>query len=270
LRYYEFLGLTTRDLIEENESEFSALWAHRFKELRCADFFINVDFPGDYFYNKTKILSPCSAPHLLIAEAKRIFFANKLDCFVHSHESLEFENTNNILEDAGFSCIDTMLVFSAGHDTLAVTEFSSSYETEFLRLIAVDKASVSIWVDLFCKAFNAEDWNQQISNLTVANYSRFSLQLLMTKSDSVYVPAACALLFCHKKVMGLYCLGTLPEFRRKGLATKILKSSILMARDNGMKLFFVQSFLKDGFATIYNKVGLNMEYKKRVYALYRG
>ena len=269
-RYYKFLGLTTRDLIEENESEFSSLWAQRFKEIECADFYVNADFPGDYFFNKTKILSPCSNTHLLITQAKRIFFSNNLDCFIHSHEGLEFENTNNILEEAGFSCVDTMLIFSTGQDTLHITESKSRYETDLVQILTVDKESVSIWVDVFCKAFNAEDWYSQIYNVTATNYSRFNLQLLMIRSDSVFVPAACTLLFCHKKVLGLYCLGTLPKFRRKGLASQILKSSILTARDKGMKLFFAQSFRNDGYATMYNKAGLDMEYKRRVYALYRG
>ena len=269
-RYYKFLGLTTRDLIEENESEFSSLWAQRFKEIECADFYVNADFPGDYFFNKTKILSPCSNTHLLIREAKRIFFSNNLDCFIHSHEGLEFENTNNILEEAGFSCVDTMLIFSTGQDTLHITESKSRYETDLVQIATVDKESVSIWVDVFCKAFNAEDWYSQIYNVTATNYSRFNLQLLMIRSDTVFVPAACTLLFCHKKVLGLYCLGTLPKFRRKGLASQILKSSILMARDKGMKLFFAQSFMNDGYATMYNKAGLDMEYKRRIYALYRG
>ena len=269
-RYYKFLGLTTRDLIEENESEFSSLWAQRFKEIECADFYVNADFPGDYFFNKTKIVSPCSNTHLLIMQAKRIFFSNNLDCFIHSHEGLEFENTNNILEEAGFSCVDTMLIFSTGQDTLHITESKSRYETDLVQIITVDKESVSIWVDVFCKAFNAEDWYSQIYNVTATNYSRFNLQLLMIRSDSVFVPAACTLLFCHKKVLGLYCLGTLPKFRRKGLASQILKSSILTARDKGMKLFFAQSFRNDGYATMYNKAGLDMEYKRRVYALYRG
>lgn len=269
-RYYKFLGLTTRDLIEENESEFSSLWAQRFKEIECADFYVNADFPGDYFFNKTKILSPCSNTHLLITQAKRIFFSNNLDCFIHSHEGPEFENTNNILEEAGFSCVDTMLIFSTGQDTLHITESKSRYETDLVQIITVDKESVSIWVDVFCKAFNAEDWYSQIYNVTATNYSRFNLQLLMIRSDSVFVPAACTLLFCHKKVLGLYCLGTLPKFRRKGLASQILKSSILTARDKGMKLFFAQSFRNDGYATMYNKAGLDMEYKRRVYALYRG
>ncbi|HET9357447.1 MAG TPA: GNAT family N-acetyltransferase, partial [Nitrososphaeraceae archaeon] len=233
-------------------------------------FYVNADFPGDYFFNKTKILSPCSNTHLLITQAKRIFFSNKLDCFIHSHEGLEFENTNNILEDAGFSCVDTMLIFSTGQDTLHITESKSRYETDLVQILTVDKESVSIWVDVFCKAFNAEDWYSQIYNVTATNYSRFNLQLLMIRSDSVFVPAACTLLFCHKKVLGLYCLGTLPKFRRKGLASQILKSSILTARDKGMKLFFAQSFMNDGYATMYNKAGLDMEYKRRVYALYRG
>jgi N-acetylglutamate synthase-like GNAT family acetyltransferase len=100
----------------------------------------------------------------------------------------------------------------------------------------------------------------------MSRYLDFELIISKVKSNSVFVPAACALLYYYKKTIGLYCLGTLPEFRRKGLATQIVKSSINRARTKRMKLFFVQTFLNDGFANMYNKTGLHLEYRKRIYA----
>lgn len=259
----------TKDLIEANDSEFSALWAQRFRQHRCAELFINRDFPGDYFFNKTKILSPCSDTSLVIAESKRIFFANKLDCFIHCHDSDAFGDTYIALEDANFSFKDSMLIFSTGQDKQVVTKYRLTYDTSHFRIVAVDQSLVPVWVDVFCKAFDAEDWKQRINVLTMTNYRHFNLFLLMTRSDSVFVPAACALLFCNNNVTGLYCLGTLPKFRRKGLASIILKSSILMARADRKKLFFAQTFASGGLSEIYNKAGLDLIYKKRVYALHR-
>jgi GNAT superfamily N-acetyltransferase len=269
-RYYKFLASTTKDLIEKNDSEFSTLWARRLRLLQCAELFVNRAFPGDYFFNKTKILSPCMRTPLLISKARRIFFSNKLDCFIHSYDDLAYQDINTSLEAAGFSRIDSMLVFSADQDTRVASEDKTDYDQNLPQLIAIGQDSISMWVDVFCKAFNAEYWKQQIHSLTMANLRFFRLFVLMTRSDSASVPAACALLFCYKKVMGLYCLGTLPKFRRKGLASLILKSSISMARAKRMKLFFVQAFLNDGFADMYKKVGLNLEYRKGVYVSYRG
>lgn len=269
-RYYRFLDSITKDLIEKNDSEFSSLWARRLRLLQCAELFVNRAFPGDYFFNKTKILSPCLRAPLLISKARRIFFSNKLDCFIHSYDDLAYQDINTSLEDAGFNRIDSMLVFSADQDTLVASEDKTDYDQNLPQLIAIGQDSISMWVDVFCKAFNAEDWKQQIHSLTMANLRFFRLFVLMTRSDAASVPAACALLFCYKKVMGLYCLGTLPKFRRKGLASLILKSSISIARAKRMKLFFVQAFLNDGFADMYKKVGLNLEYRKGVYASFRG
>ena len=269
-RYYKFLGSITKDLIEKNDSEFSALWARRSRLLQCAELFVNRAFPGDYFFNKTKILSPCQRTPLLISKARRIFFSNKLDCFIHSYDDLAYRDINTSLEDVGFSRIDSMLVFSADQATQLASEDKTDYDQNLPQLIAIDQDSISMWVDVFCKAFNAEDWKQQIHSLTMANLRFFRLFVLMTRSDAASVPAACALLFCYRKVMGLYCLGTLPKFRRKGLASLILKSSISMARAKRTKLFFVQAFLNDGFADLYEKVGLNLEYRKGVYASFRG
>jgi hypothetical protein len=47
---------------------------------------------------------------------------------------------------------------------------------------------------------------------------------------------------------------------------QIVRSSIDRARTKGMKLFFVQTFLNDGFANIYDRAGLCLKYRKRIYA----
>ncbi len=263
------LDSNTRYLIEQNESEFSALWAQRLRPYKCAELFINKDFPGDYFFNKTKILSPCSNAPLVIAETKRLYFANKLDCFVHCDDSHPYQGTNTALEEANFSFIDYMLIFSSSHIKQEVTESEPKYDTDPMQIVAVDQALLPVWVDVFCKAFDAENWKQRINTITRTSYRHFDLFLLLIRSDSAFIPAACALLFSNNNVTGLYCLGTLPEFRRNGLASTFLKFSILMARDKRMKFFFVQTFASGGFSKIYHNAGLNLIYKKRVYAFYR-
>ena len=256
----------TRSLIEENESEFSAIWSKRIRRYGCAEIFVNKNFPGDYFFNKTKIITPCLDITLLISEAKKIFFSNKLDCFFHIPDDSLYRDTYNTLELQHFCYIDSMLAFSVNLEEQPPEHSKADYDPNVSQMIATDPSLVYTWVDLYCKSFEIENWKQPIHGLIMSRYLDFELIISKVKSNSVFVPAACALLYYYKKAMGLYCLGTLPEFRRKGLAMQIVKYSINRARTKRMKLFFVQTFLNDGFANMYNKAGLCLEYRKRIYA----
>jgi GNAT superfamily N-acetyltransferase len=264
-RSYRFLGYNTRNLTEENESEFSSLWSNRIRLHRCAEIFVNQNFPGDYFFNKIKIMSPCPDISLVISEAKRIFFSSKSGCFFHVLDDPLYRETNSILEQQQFCHIDSMLTFSANIEELPPKHNKRDYDSNVSQFFVTDPSLACIWTDLFCKSFNIENC-MQVHDLIMSRYLDFELIVAKVKTNSVLVPAACALLYYYKKAMGLYCLGTLPEFRRKGLATQIVKSSIMRAKNKRVKLFFVQTFLNDGYANMYKKAGLHLEYRKRIYA----
>lgn len=214
------------------------------------------------------MISPCHETSLLITDAKRISFSNKLDCFFSIHDDPDYLEINTTLKLQHFSYIDTMLVFSVDLDAIPTEDDKSDYDPNVSQLIANDQSSICTWIDLFCESFQIEDWKEQVRDLIMSNYQNFDLLVSKIRINLEYIPAACATLYCSKRVMGLYCLGTLPKFRRKGLALQIVKSSISRAKTRGMKFFFVQTFLSDGFADIYEKAGLQLAYRKRIYACY--
>jgi GNAT superfamily N-acetyltransferase len=211
------------------------------------------------------MVSPCHDTLLLITDAKKIFFSNSLDCFFSIHDDPEYLEITTTLELQHFSYIDTMLVFWVDLDTFPNKGDKLDYDPNISQLIANDQSSICAWIDLFCESFQIEDWKKPVRKLIMSNYRHFDLLVSRIRMNLEYIPAACAILYCSKRVMGLYCLGTLPKFRRKGLAFQIVKSSISRAKTRGMKFFFVQTFLSDGFAEMYEKAGLQLAYRKRIY-----
>jgi len=77
----------------------------------------------------------------------------------------------------------------------------------------------------------------------MSRYLGFELIVSKVRLEGVFVPAACALLSYHSKTMGLYCTGTLPEFRGKGLAQELLRFSIATAWTKWIRIFLVQTFI---------------------------
>ena len=69
--------------------------------------------------------------------------------------------------------------------------------------------------------------------------------------------------------MGLYCLGTLPEHRDKGVATAMIKASLDISRQNGNDCIFVQTLADEGLEKFYLKLGFKQVYEKVIFVLNR-
>jgi ribosomal protein S18 acetylase RimI-like enzyme len=67
--------------------------------------------------------------------------------------------------------------------------------------------------------------------------------------------------------MGLYCLGTISNFRGRGVAKKMIGVSLRIAQQQRLDPLFLQTFTNEGLFPLYKKLGFRFVYKKRVYAL---
>jgi N-acetylglutamate synthase-like GNAT family acetyltransferase len=229
---------------------------------KCADVFVNREFIGDYFFNKANIISSCRDSNAVIKEAIKIFSRNSLNCFFYIGEDKVGDTIKAMLFQMGFSHIDTMQVFVINLESLLCEE------SNVPEIIKIDRATLSsLWIDIFCDSFNIPSWKSEVKRVVKLHYKDLNLIISVTEKNSKYIPAGCASLFTTNKVMGLYCLGTLPHLRRRGLARRIIKAAICIAKENGIKIFFVQTFVNDGFAHIYQRLGFELLYEKQVYAL---
>jgi len=83
------------------------------------------------------------------------------------------------------------------------------------------------------------------------------------------IPVGCTALFHRCSLIGLYCLGTVSDFRGQGIATKMVKVALEGAQRRGLDFIFLQAFANEGIIGFYNKLGFQTIYKKKVYAFLR-
>jgi len=67
------------------------------------------------------------------------------------------------------------------------------------------------------------------------------------------VPASCATMFKAFDMAGIYCVATVPEMRRKGVATALIVNALREARDEGYKTGLLQA--KAMGASVYRRIG---------------
>jgi ribosomal protein S18 acetylase RimI-like enzyme len=83
------------------------------------------------------------------------------------------------------------------------------------------------------------------------------------------IPVGCTALFYRCSLIGLYCLGTVSNFRGQGIATKMVKVALEITQRRGLDFIFLQAFANEGIIGFYNKLGFQTIYKKKVYAFLR-
>lgn len=255
--------------MEANEIGFCSLWTQDIRIHGCADLFLNEKLTGDYFFNR---LNPfvCEDIRDIVENAVRICLRKGIDCYVHVHDG----NTDvqNSLLEVGFQWIDTMYVLKRDSDKV---EHDDTIENEKrdeskIHVVRADLRSTSNWVDAFCRSFGVLEWKSEVKEKVDLHFKKLILLLSYFRVNDTYDElAGCAALFANHGIMGLYCLGTISNFRGRGLAKKMIGISLQMAQQEQLDFLFLQTFKTEGLFLLYKKLGFRFVYKKRVYALKR-
>jgi GNAT superfamily N-acetyltransferase len=243
--------------MEFNEFHFCSLWTQHLKIKNCADILLNEKLK-DYFFNRVTNIT-CSDINSALEECIRIFFKKGINCYVYVADD------NRKLEDMllrkGFTLVDSMSV-------LRCTTNSIEYDNNTIGITKIDIDSIPIWVDVFCHAFDIQNWKNEVQRILQSHFKELILLVSYLKNKS-NVPVGCTALFHRCSLIGLYCLGTVSDFRGQGIATKMVKVALEIAQQSGLDFIFLQAFANEGIIGFYNKLGFQTIYKKKVYAFFR-
>ena len=81
-------------------------------------------------------------------------------------------------------------------------------------------------------------------------------------------PTGCMLL--HRipdDFLGIYCVGTLPEKRNRGIAKSLMRTAEEYAARIGSKYLTLQTVASDGVTPMYTKLGFKIEFERDVLQL---
>jgi ribosomal protein S18 acetylase RimI-like enzyme len=247
--------------MEKNETGFCSFWTDHIRIHDCADLFVNDKLNGDYFFNR---LNPFTYPFdtmEVIEEAVRVCMREGTDCYVHIHDKTNYESS---LLHAGFKLIDTMQILKA-------KSYKSEHENAKINVVRVDLTSIPNWVDTFCRSFDVLEWKPEVKKIIDLHFNKLILLLALIHVRTQPQVGGCAALYASHGVMGLYCLGTISDYRGLGLAKKMVGFSLEIAQQQGISPppLFLHTFTNDGLFPFYKKLGFRIVYKKKVYALKR-
>jgi len=231
--------------IEENEFGFTGVWSIMTK-LECGLFFANPNLPNDIFFDKLTNITCLSEE--MIDEALVLFEKNKTQPFVYVLDNQKLEE---LLLKKNFRL----------YDTHHIMKKSISSKVESNPVHHITRKDSLLWTEVFCKSYDCLDWTDEVNSIV-----RNSVSDVDYLVDSDY-NASCVALYQKNSMLGLYCLGTIPEYRKKGLAKSLINYALNQVRDKNLDFLMLETYARDNLLKFYSDLGFEQIYEKKVYTI---
>lgn len=243
--------------IDDNESSFCFLWSSTNRKIDCVELFSNPNLGDDYFFNRLNIKTRCNN------------ISNTLN-FIKSNYSYDLKtfyihlvcNKENPVAKLNIPKFGTMKTLN-----LDVAQ-SIMHGNKHVEINVADKILLNDWIDVFCKSFDSMQIKNEVTSIISQHYEKLTLLIAHYYIDKLRYPAGCCLLFEKNERIGLYCLGTIHQFRKKGVARELISNAAKMAKNNGYDSIILQTLTKERFEDFYKRLGFKTIYKKMLYTFY--
>jgi GNAT superfamily N-acetyltransferase len=248
------LDLNIDNYIDENESSFCSLWSRTHEKIDCVELFLNPKLGDDYFFNRLNIKNSCRniSDILNSIKSRHTNYHDRL--YVH----LICNNEN---------CVQFSIPKFGSMKILGLDLNKYALESDHMGIDVIDKNHLYNWIDVFCRSFDSVHIKDEVTNIISKHYQKLTLLVAHHNLDQVKYFTGCCLLYEKKESIGLYCLGTIQHFRRKGVARELIASAVRIAKNNGHNLLIVQTLTKEGYEEFYKKLGFRTIYEKMLYSL---
>ena len=229
--------------IESNDMGFTGIWSGKTK-FDCGTLYSNPKFLDDVFFNKLTGVTCVNED--MVDKAIEHFRKNHLLPYVYSMDHPEFDN---LLEKKGFSHYDIQHVLK--RRTVPSKETSA---------VKVTHDSIDVWARIFCKAYDCPTWSESVTS--ILEQSLQSVGYFVDESGS-----SCMALYENDSVLGLYCLGTVPDKRNHGTAASLIDFASGKVNSENLEFLMLETYGKDNLLEFYSKLGFERVYSKTVFTI---
>ena len=231
--------------IEDIDQSFTGIWS-KTVPMECGILFVNPNLTNDVFFNKLTNIT-CRSEKM-IDDALTLFEKNHTRPFVYTLNNVELEE---LLHKKGFRFYDAQYVLKQ----------PSNSNLEYLPVHHIAKKDSLLWAEIFCKSYDCLDWIDEVN--TIVRNSVLEVEYLV---DSEY-NASCVALYEKNSILGLYCLGTVPEQRKKGLAKSLINYALNKVKTKNLNFLMLETYQMDDLLKFYSQMGFEKIYEKKIYAI---
>lgn len=244
------MGWDERKAVELNEVGWWSGWG-KVLWLGTGCYVLQSQDFDESFFNRAGFLS-CDASSDQLRKVEAAFRSNGRDSHVMVFESCT--RSVSSLKKRGYAAVDGMTVLKMGEPAF--------HASDAVQVRRVGFRDLDAWCEAYLLSFYGDlDLKPRVMRLARRFAKSDSVTLLIAELDGKV--AGVTALYRSPLLLGLYCLGTLPNLRRRGVAGALLSSAQTIAAAEGRK-FVLQSLLSEGAGSYYLKVGFERLYVKEL------
>lgn len=163
--------------------------------------------------------------------------------------------------DAGYIILDNMEILSKPVGNATREAYADSDVRAFLS------EDYELWNDLFIQSFGIPlSWKEELlrrERKAVENPDAFFIIAEMIGNEAK--PAGCLLGYrMPDECMGIYCVGTINEFRGRGVARSMLDFAEELAQSKACKVLTLQTLSSDHVSPMYKKLGYKTDFQRDI------
>jgi GNAT superfamily N-acetyltransferase len=243
--------------LEENEERWWGLWC-RVHTRPWGLLYHNPAFDEPVFNHATRVM-PGPRVREVITGIRRWFEGRNLDAHIYVTPFFNEGAWEGSLTALGYRLSDELV-------TLLLTKGLSGGPSPS-RIVKVGGGRLRDWASCYCRAFYGDTGpvGAVLRALRRVEGDRGAALYAAMDEDRVVGVAA---LYRSENTLGLYCLGTIPEYRGRGIGRQLVRFAAERARRLGVDLT-LQTFRGDGLVGFYEGMGFSVRYVKKVYTHFR-
>jgi len=271
--------------LKSNELEFCKNWSNKTIDLNDSFCVLsNRDLKGDYFLNRVILTNVIGVSNRderkitsVVSKLKEISKQQVIDAYVHIDDN--FSSFKSILEKNGLREIDKLAgLVNVVEDqkSFSLNEFEIqkplSKEETYELLSFTDK--LDDWLNVYSSAFGIDMAKRATIRAILQKENFRDSKFILYKQKSDYnrnrqnlKPIGCCLLFPTNEALGVYCLGTDPRYRNRGIASSIIDYAITYAKMNGFDFIGLQALHSDRIQGFYQRRHFKKVYTNTIYSL---
>jgi ribosomal protein S18 acetylase RimI-like enzyme len=238
----------------------------------------NKELFDDYFINRTmmnknvnKHIENKNEIEKIIHSLISISNSKKINLYLHINSDQTF--LEEYLLTNNYEKIDEVIGLQypdySNPDTLNVNyDTSKDYSTLSQVLLVNNIEELKEWVNVYCLSFDiSSDKKFLIYKILKKKFNifYFVLSKITTLNDTHENARGCCILFPYRHSIALYCLGTKKEYRHNNVATNIIDFSIRFGKENGYRIFGLQTLQSDNLLSFYERKGFVKIYSTKIY-----
>ena len=239
----------SRGVLELNEARWWSNWAH-IAWLGSSAYLLTSESFRETFFNRACILN-CRGVDATVAWAEGRLLAHDAVSTITIFDSCI--EASRGLRASGYRPVDTMTV---------MLSISPAKPADVVQVTINERPAPDSWTRAYLEAFYGDQEFAPHVTPIVARLRKLNAVTLLEAIVGDETAGVLAI-FRTKGLAGIYCVGTVPDHRRKGVAGTLLSKAVAISKAEGRHLF-LQSLASDDTLRYYLERGFRVLYSKKL------